>query len=65
MLEFFQYTRDGSDIHRFPACHVVRAHFLLEDHGISELSLGMLEKFQRSSKLENVMLLQGVTTIYV
>ena len=36
-------------IHRFPACHVVRACFLLENHRISGPSLGTLKKFQCSS----------------
>ena len=31
MLEFFQYTKDGSDIHRFPKVHMVETHFLLEN----------------------------------
>ena len=38
----YSIPRDGFDIHRFPVCHVVRANFLLEDHGISEPYLGML-----------------------
>ena len=54
MLEFFQQLRDASDIHRFPTVHMPETHFLLENLWISEPSLGILEKFQRSSALPNI-----------
>ena len=31
MLQFFQLSRDASDIHRFPTLHMVETHFLLEN----------------------------------
>ena len=54
MLQFFQLSRDASDIHRFPTLHMVETHFLLENLWISWASLGILEKFQCSSVLPNV-----------
>ena len=52
-MEFFQY-KDGSDIYRFPAVYMIETHFLLENLWISEPSLGILEKFQRSSAVPNI-----------
>ena len=41
--------RDASDIYKFPAQHMVQAHFLLEDLWVSEPSSGELGKFQHRS----------------
>ena len=38
----------------FPTVHMVKTHFLLENLWISEHSLGVLEKFQRSSALPKI-----------
>ena len=38
----------------FPTVHMVETHFLFENLWISEPSLGILEKFQRSSALPNI-----------
>ena len=46
MFEFSSVLGDGSDIHGFPACHVVKVHYILKNHGISEQSLSILEKFK-------------------
>ena len=43
------WLRDASDIHRFPTLHMIKTHFQLENLWISKPSLGILEKFQRSS----------------
>ena len=51
---FSSWLRDASDIHRFPALHMVNTHFMLENLWISKLSLCILEKFQRSSALPNI-----------
>ena len=45
---FSRILKDGSDIYRFPTLHIAETHFLLENPSISESSLGILEKFQRS-----------------
>ena len=46
-------NKDASDIYRFPALHMAKTHFLLENLLISEVSLGILEKFQCNSDLPN------------
>ena len=51
---FSSWLRDASDIHRFPTVHMVKTHFLLENLWISKPSLGILERFQRSSALPNI-----------
>ena len=48
---FSSILKDDSDIDRFPTLHMTETHFLLENPSISESSLGILEKFQRSSGL--------------
>ena len=41
-------------LNRFAKVHMVETHFLLENLKISEPSLGILEKFQRSSARPNI-----------
>ena len=43
---FLSWPRDASDIYRFPAQHMVKTHFLLENRWISEPSLGTMGKVQ-------------------
>ena len=54
-LELFQFTQDAPEIPRLPAMHTVKTHhFLLENQGISEQSLGILKKFQCTSALPHI-----------
>ena len=48
---FSSILKDDSDIYRFPSLHMAETHFLLANPSISESSLGILEKFPRSSGL--------------
>ena len=51
---FSSWLRDASDIHRFPALHMVKTNLLLENLWISKPSLSILEKFQCSLALPNI-----------
>ena len=48
--------RHGSHIYRFPACHLVKTHFLLENQEILEPSLCQLENFQRTLNIFVILL---------
>ena len=48
------YWKISSWIRDAPDIHMVETHFLLENQWISELPLGVLEKFQPSSALPNI-----------
>ena len=56
--------RDASDIHRFPAFHVVKVPSLLENFGILGSSLSKLEKFKTGSILTggNILLLEFLSS---
>ena len=54
LRKFSSYLRDAPDIYRFPSGHMVKTHFLLENLGISEPSLGKAKKFQCRSAFPNI-----------